>query len=72
MIYQMAKASGVNIAVGGTTDYVKTSVWNNAFKNSPDFQGLEMRDTGALDFSKIQAGDIIVSSCRAWSCAIKS
>lgn len=61
MIYQMAKASGINIAVGGTADYVKTTTWNNAFNNSPDFQGLEMRDTGALAPAQIQAGDIIVA-----------
>lgn len=61
MIYQMAKASGANLREGGTTDYVKTDVWNKAFNNT-DFEGLQMRDTGALDPSEIEAGDIIVAS----------
>ncbi|RYE51304.1 MAG: hypothetical protein EOP48_18425 [Sphingobacteriales bacterium] len=61
MIYQMANASGLNLPKGGTTDYVKTDLWNSAFKNSPDFQKLEMRDSGALSPSKIESGDIIVA-----------
>ncbi len=62
MIYQMAIASHLPLAIGGTSNYVETSVWNNAFASSTDFQGLEMTDLSALPASQLQAGDIIVAS----------
>lgn len=62
MIYQMAKSSNLNLIPSGTIDYVKVSIWNNAFNNSPDFNGLEMTDLFALPVSEIQAGDILVAS----------
>lgn len=61
MIYQMANSSGLSLPKGATTDYVKTDLWNNSFKNSSDFQELEMRDTGTLSASLIEAGDFIVA-----------
>lgn len=61
MIYQMAKASDLNLPSGGTVDYVKTTTWNTAFDNSPDFKGLTITDLNALASSDIQAGDIIVA-----------
>lgn len=62
MIYEMAKASDLNIPYVGTVGYVKTTTWNTAFDNSIDFQGLEMTDLQNLEPSQIQAGDIIVAS----------
>jgi len=62
MIYQMAKGSRLNLPSGGTYDYVNISTWNNAFKNSPDYEGLEMTDLQALPTSQMQAGDILVAS----------
>lgn len=63
MIYEMAKASDLNLpSDGGTQGYVKTTTWNTAFNSSTDFQGLEMTDLPNLEPSQIQAGDIIVAS----------
>lgn len=61
MIYQMAIASNLNIPAGGTIDYVKPSIWNTAFDNSLEFQGLQMTDLAAIPQNQIQAGDIIVA-----------
>jgi hypothetical protein len=62
MIYQMALASNINLVSQGTVNYVNINTWNTAFNNSPDFQGLEMKDLLALAPSQLQAGDIIVAS----------
>ena len=62
MIYQMAIASNLNLPAGGTANYIKTKIWNTAFSNSPDFQGLTMTDLLELDPSQFQAGDIIVAA----------
>jgi hypothetical protein len=62
MIYQMARASGLNLPSGGTANYVYTSTWNAAFNNTSTFQDLEMTDFQALHPSQLQAGDIIVAS----------
>lgn len=63
MIYEMAKASDLNLPLdGGTPGYIKITTWNTAFNNSTDFQGLEMTDLLNLEPSQLQAGDIIVAS----------
>lgn len=62
MIYQMAVGSQLSLDIGGTVNYAQTSVWNKAFNNSVDFQGLEMKDLSTLAPSQLQAGDIIVVS----------
>lgn len=61
MIYQMAKASNLHIGPMGTSEYINVQAWNSAFSTSPDFKGLEMRDTGRLDPSLLEAGDIIIA-----------
>lgn len=62
MIKQMGFASNFNLILDGTVNYVQVSTWNAAFNNSPDFQGLEMRDLLALPASQFQAGDMIVAT----------
>jgi uncharacterized protein (TIGR02145 family) len=62
MIYQMSLASGLNLILHGTINYVKTATWNSAFNNSVDFKGLEMMDLSALAVGQLQAGDMIVAS----------
>lgn len=62
MIYQMATSSNLNLISGGTIQYADIKTWNIAFKNSPDFQGLEMIDKGPLEASSLKAGDVIVQS----------
>lgn len=67
MIYQMANASDVSLKEGHTWDYVKTKTWNDAFKNSPDFSGLQMTDLPGLDSNLIEPGDIIVASTKDYN-----
>lgn len=57
----MANSSGINLPSGGTHDYAKTTTWNTAFDNSPDFKGLQMSDLIDLAPSDILPGDIIVA-----------
>lgn len=62
MIKQMGWASSFDLILDGTVNYVNISTWNNAFKNSTDYQGLEMNDLGTLPATQLQAGDMIVAS----------
>lgn len=62
MIKQMGLASNFNLLLDGTINYVNKSTWNTAFKNSQDYQGLEMEDLLDLPSTQLEAGDIIVGS----------
>jgi hypothetical protein len=63
MIYQMARASGIELVETATSGQSKVASWNQAFDKSMEFQGLEMRDT-TLDPALFEAGDIIVAPLR--------
>lgn len=60
MIYEMAYSSNINISYHNTKEFVDVGIWNNAFKNTPDFAGLEMQDLSFLPPSQFEAGDIII------------
>jgi uncharacterized protein (TIGR02145 family) len=61
MMYQMANSSNLNIPHDNTSGYAQPNLWNIAFNNSADFQGLEMEDLSPKPLpSDFQAGDIIV------------